>query len=70
MSLNMYLILVDKETEEIVRYSYYRNFNALQGYFERHFNLKNGGYVLLSSEIINIIYDILKNVDDTSERAE
>lgn len=70
MGLDMYLLLQNKETKETVEYSYYRNFNALQGYFERQFNLDNGGVVLLSSENIDTIYDILNTINCTSERAE
>lgn len=70
MPLNIYLLIEDKTTGETIGYSYYRNFNALQGYFDRKFDLKNGDEVLLSSQAISTIYDILKTVDHTSERAE
>ena len=31
MGLDMYFYLQDKESKEIIEYSYYRKFNALQG---------------------------------------
>ena len=39
MGLDMYLLLEDNDTGEIIEYSYYRKFNALQGYFETNYNL-------------------------------
>lgn len=33
MGLDMYLYVEDKETKELIEFSYYRKFNALQGYF-------------------------------------
>lgn len=69
MGLDMYLILEDKETKATVEYSYYRKFNALQGYFERHFGLENGGEVLLTAEKIHDIYTTLNEIRYTPERA-
>ena|SRR5699024_4676214 len=69
MGLDIYLILEDRETKEVIEYSYYRKFNALQGYFERLFNLGNGEKVLLSGKNIDSIYDILNEINYSPERA-
>jgi|SRR5699024_3294885 len=70
MALDIYLLLEEKITGEKIEYSYYRNFNALQGYFDRKFDLSNSDEVLLSYQDISTIYKILKTVHYTSERAE
>src|SRR5699024_12385296 len=69
MTLDIYLLLEEKITGEKIEYSYYRNFNALQGYFDQKFDLSNSDEVLLSSQAISTIYEILKTVHYTSERA-
>lgn len=63
----MYLIIEDKETKETIEYSYYRKFNALQGYFEQHYDFENGGGVFLTPTTINKIYMILNEIRDNPE---
>ena len=67
MGLDMYLLLEDKETKEKIEYSYYRKFNALQGYFAQRYDLKNGGGVFLTPTTINKIYMLLNEINYSPE---
>ena len=69
MGLDMYLTLVDKETKEEIEYSYYRKFNALQGYFEQNDALENGGVIQIDAARANEIYQILNKVCIEPDRA-
>lgn len=69
MGLDMYLLLEDEETGEIIEYSYYRKFNALQGYFEQNFNIANPGKILLKEEIISDLYIRLNEIRYAPEKA-
>ena len=69
MGLDMYLTLVDKETSEEIEYSYYRKFNALQGYFERHDGLESGGRIHIDAERADEIYRLLNEVCIQPDRA-
>src|SRR5699024_261188 len=70
MGLDMYLYLEDKETKETHEFSYYRKFNALQGYFVREDNIENCGIVLLSLERVHEIYSLLNKVRHQPEMAD
>lgn len=69
MGLDIYLYLEDKDTGTIIEYSYYRKFNALQGYFERTYNLDNGERILLDLNQINDIFMRLNEVRYAPELA-
>ena len=43
MGLDMYLYLQERETNEVIEYSYYRKFNALQELLRKNFSLENCG---------------------------
>ena len=73
MGLDMYFY-VENRSEEIrekEEFSYYRKFNALQGYFERNFQLENCGRILITKEIredlLNIINEILEDHNKAEE---
>ncbi|GAB3070754.1 hypothetical protein ACFOU0_08850 [Salinicoccus sesuvii] len=69
MGLDMYLYLQEKETQETIEYSYYRKFNALQGYFVRNYEIENCGKIKLSNEAINKLYLTLNEVRHFPEKA-
>lgn len=69
MGLDMYLYLEDKETSEITEYSYYRKFNALQGYFVEKYNIPNCGRVELDVKTIEDIYQLLNDIRYNREKA-
>lgn len=69
MGLDMYLYLEDKETSEVIEYSYYRKFNALQGYFVEKFDIPNCGKVKLTEEIIEDVYQLLNEIRYNREKA-
>lgn len=69
MGLDMYLLLEDIETGEIIEYSYYRKFNALQGYFEQNYNISNPGKILLKEDIISDLYLRLNEIRYSPEKA-
>lgn len=69
MGLDMYLYLEDKETSEIIEYSYYRKFNALQGYFVKNFDIPNCGRIGLNHETIDDVYQLLNEVRYDREKA-
>jgi hypothetical protein len=69
MGLDMYLLLEDIETGEIIEYSYYRKFNALQGYFEQNYNISNPGKILLKENIISDLYLRLNEIRYSPEKA-
>ncbi len=69
MGLDMYLVIEDKETKKQHEYSYYRKFNALQGYFEKHYNLENGGVVPLSFKDEKDIHSLLNEIDYNPDRS-
>ncbi|WP_020008558.1 hypothetical protein [Salinicoccus albus] len=69
MGLDMYIYLEDRVTEEVIEYSYYRKFNALQGYFVKHFEIENCGKVKLTYDIINEIYLVLNEIRHHPEKA-
>lgn len=56
MGLDSYLYLTDKETNEMIEFSYYRKFNALQGYFVNEFNIDNPGRVLITEEVLEELF--------------
>ncbi|WP_271400313.1 hypothetical protein [Salinicoccus roseus] len=70
MGLDMYFYLQDKESKEIIEYSYYRKFNALQGYFVKHFDIENCRRVLITKGIILNLYSILNEIKYAPEKAE
>lgn len=53
MGLDMYIYLKDKETKEMIEFSYFRKFNALHGYFDVKYNLDNPCSVEISDEDIS-----------------
>ncbi|WP_017548697.1 hypothetical protein [Salinicoccus carnicancri] len=69
MGLDMYIYLEDKETKEVIEYSYYRKFNALQGYFVKQYELENCGKVQLTYKMINEIYLMLNEIRHNPEKA-
>ena len=69
MGLDMYLLLEDNDTGEIIEYSYYRKFNALQGYFETNYNIANPGKIHLKEDIINDLYIRLNEIRYAPEKA-
>lgn len=69
MGLDMYLYLEDKETSEVIEYSYYRKFNALQGYFVEKFDIPNCGKVKLNDKTIDDLYQILNEIRYNREKA-
>lgn len=68
MGLDMYLYVEDKETKELIEFSYYRKFNALQGYFVREHHIENCGRVLITEPIRNEIYQILNEIRYNREK--
>ena len=70
MGLDMYLILEDKQTEEIIEYAYYRKANALEGYFVKNYNHENCGMVKIDREMIDKLYRLLDEVRFNREKAE
>lgn len=68
MGLDMYLVIENKRTKKQVEFSYYRKFNALQGYFEKYHNLENGGVVHLSLKEVEDIPALLNEVDYNPDR--
>lgn len=68
MGLDMYLYLEDKETREHIEFSYYRKFNALQGYFVREHNLDNCGRILITESIRKDVYQILNEIRFNREK--
>jgi len=69
MGLDMYLYLEDRNTGELIEYSYYRKFNALQGYFVERFDLDNGRRIELTEETINDLYERLNDIFFNKEKA-
>jgi len=69
MGLDMYFYLQDKESKEIIEYSYYRKFNILQGYFVKHFDIENCRRVLITKGIIKHLSGILNEVEYSPEKA-
>ena len=74
MGLDMYFYVenrADDEIKEPQEFSYYRKFNALQGYFEKNFALENCGRVQITKEIredlLNIINEILEDQNKAEE---
>ncbi|MFB9860654.1 hypothetical protein ACFPFV_12250 [Salinicoccus siamensis] len=70
MGLDMYLYLEDNETKEFIEYSYYRKFNALQGYFVDNFSLENCGKVEIEIETVSRLYILLNEIRYNPEKAE
>lgn len=68
MGLDIYLYLEDKDTGTIIEYSYYRKFNALQGYFVREHNLDNCGRILITESIRKDVYQILNEIRFNREK--
>lgn len=52
MGLDMYIYLQDKQTNEMIEFSYFRKFNALHGYFDMKYNLDNPCSIRISEEDI------------------
>lgn len=69
MGLDSYFVLKDKETNEVIEYSYYRKFNALQGYFVVNHNIQNCGRVQITKEILNDLYKKLNSIRHHPENA-
>lgn len=69
MGLDAYFYLKDKVTEEVIEYSYYRKFNALQGYFVRNHNILNCGRVQITSEILSDLSKNLNKIRNNPEKA-
>ncbi|WP_031548818.1 hypothetical protein [Salinicoccus luteus] len=69
MGLDMYLYLQERETNEVIEYSYYRKFNALQGYFVKNFSLENCGKIKLSVEMVNELYLLLNEIRHSPEKS-
>src|SRR5699024_4873653 len=69
MGLDAYLYLEDKETSEVIEYSYYRKFTALQGYFVDKFDIPNCGKVKLTDETIEDVYQLLNDIRYNREKA-
>lgn len=68
MGLDMYLYVEDKDTKEVSEFSYYRKFNALQGYFAQQHDLQNCGKVLITESIREEIYQILNEIRFNREK--
>ena len=66
----MYFYLEDKESKKIIEYSYYRKFNALHGYFVKHFDIENCRRVLITKGIIKNLYALLNEVKYSPEKAD
>ncbi|MCE4956229.1 hypothetical protein [Macrococcoides caseolyticum] len=52
MGLDMYIYIKDKETNEMIEFSYFRKFNALHGYFDLKYHLDNPCCVEITDEDI------------------
>lgn len=70
MGLDMYFYLEDKESKKIIEYSYYRKFNALHGYFVRHFDIENCRRVYITKGIIKHLHALLNEVKYSPEKAD
>lgn len=68
MGLDMYLYVEEKETKTVKEFSYYRKFNALQGYFVREHHLENCGQILITENIRDEIYQILNEIRFNREK--
>lgn len=69
MGLDMYFFLEDKETKELIEYSYYRKFNALQGYFHDKHAIPNCGKVRITEDIREELYTLLNEIMFNREKA-
>lgn len=69
MGLDSYLILKDKETKEVIEFSYYRKFNALQGYFVQNHDIQNCGRVQITEDILDNLYECLNSIRYNPEKA-
>lgn len=69
MGLDCYFYLNDKQTDEVIEFSYYRKFNALQGYFVRNFDIANCGRVLITNEILDNLYQKMNTIRYNPEKA-
>lgn len=69
MGLDQYLFLEDIETGEMIEYSYFRKFNALQGYFTENYNIANPGRILLNESMMSDLYIRLNEIRYSPEKA-
>ncbi|WP_414042821.1 hypothetical protein [Macrococcus animalis] len=59
MGLDMYIYLKEKETHEMIEFSYFRKFNALHGYFDSKYQLDNPCSIEITDEdISNLIFKV------------
>lgn len=68
MGLDADLYLLD-EKAEVIPYSYFRKFNALEGYFVEKYNHENCGTVPITREMIDEIYELLNEIRFNREKA-
>ncbi|PCF56821.1 hypothetical protein B5C08_01945 [Staphylococcus delphini] len=70
MGLDMYFYLENKDTKEMIEYSYYRKFNALQGYFIKNFDIQNCEKLRITKSNIQHLHWILNELKYSPEKAE